>query len=353
MKKLWGIFFFASFAITAVRATEPEANANRDFDTFIYTLNLAPDSDAETVSALPTFELNQLAQREMSMARITVPELYAKFKKILDLIQPSLKKLYAAKQAILAGTFDREVRCLDVGCVAGFLIGGGIRISMGLVHTPLWTYPIFGIRMRFVGPFDPGLIAGFGVEVGAEKIRSSAENSDLRFFETVTGKAPPNKRSSDWFDAFGLGHYMSSSEEGHVAKGVTAGFGIARAQLDELRVQIPIKIPLYYFSYEKALRKKIQDFMQALYLFDFGRAELLAAEFNIQSERTLTQLKKRGLRDIDANVEVPEHPLSSPGMLFHPRTVQHYAPKELTPPNLTILDCEKAAKGSGLLGFKL
>lgn len=351
MQNILGLFLLFFIMHTASANSTPEATITKDLATFLYTLNVTSDSNPSSLDDVTEISnLQRLAQREMSVAGMTTQELYARFQQILNSIQPSLKKLYSAKRAIQAGTFDREARCFDLGCAIGLCYGVGIRLSAGLVHTPKWSYPTFGIRIRFIRDRSKEGMVGAVAEVGAETSRLSAEISDFSFFETVRGDSIENNR----IRTLGLGHYLSTSNDGRIARGLTVGLGLSDSTLNELRVQLPLKVPLYYFNYEKPLLKLLNNLMHSLYFFDFEKAELLAADFNIQSNRALANLYSRGLRKPDGYPDLPEHPLASPGVLFHPRTLQRYAPKELIPPNLAPLDCEKAAqkKGPGLLGFK-
>lgn len=357
MKTLLGTLFLASLAPLTATAAEPDSRAERDFATFMYTLNLAPGSDAEKFSEPLPSRLYQLAQREMSAEGTTAPELYAKFQQVLDRIQPSLKKLYAANQAILGGQFNREVRCLELSATAGFCVGASLTLSIGLVHVPHWSYPTFGFRLRRMRSGIPDEIMGMGhvilglfTEIGMAASRRSPDQSDFKNFEVEN-----SNRFSSEIAALAAGGYRADYSNGKKSRGLAFGLGFGSSYVTGIQAETPLKIPLYYFNYEKPLLKTLHSFVQALYIFDFESAEVLAQEFTTKTELALKKLQNRGLilSQESTQATFPEHPLHSPGRLFHPRTVLRYAPKELIPANLVILDCEKAAsqKGPSLLGL--
>lgn len=353
MKYGMSLLIFIIF-MQSLRAEPVETVANNDLKIFLSSLALEENSLSDPDET--TSNLHHLAEREMLSSQLTATQLYDKVNAVLAQITPTLQKIYQAKLLLREGQFSREVRCFEVGCDAGILaVGFGFRISLGLVHTPRWSYPTFGFRIRYLltdqDIFNRDWATfGAGMVMGIERDHRNGDDSDFTFFKVVQG----NISSENIMKAGGVGLYQARADDGKKAQGLALGVGYIREKLFEQRLELPIPVPVYHFAYEAEILKALKAVVDALYFFDFETVAYRVNEFNRRSERILKKLQRRGLDLSGAPPLFPEHPLASPGMLFHPRALLRYAPKELIPQNLAPLDCEKAAqrKGPGLLGFK-
>ncbi|MBP7844926.1 MAG: hypothetical protein KA116_08925 [Proteobacteria bacterium] len=303
-----------------------------DFHAFKYSLGLQKfEASAASDSTSP---LNKMAIREMIARGWTEQELYDRYVQLLEKLKAPLTKVLLIQQALQREEFGSNAQSFEVGLVGGFaFFGFSMRVGLGRIRTPAKSFPVFSFRAM---PQTSGLTFGAALQVGVSK-EAKNQNELWAIAEGDVNQDTSSNRS------FGLvaGKYEVNLEQKHQSQGMLLGLIGAenRASMMTLRLVLPW---LYYkYPFSRIIGTKMTELLMALYSFDFSLSELKIKEFE---NLVLLQEKKmleRGLEaaSLSGSIDFTEHPFSSPGALFHLKTVAKNAP-QLLGEEMRALVCE-------------
>ncbi len=326
--KVISIFLFGFlFAFNALCASEIQAS--RDFQSFLYTLGLREIDTSE--SLIEDSALRQNALSEMAASGMNAVELYQKIQSILARVERPLRVVSTLRSQIIKGDFNTKTQCIELGACVGYLLGMSLRLSVGLVKSPRFTFPIISGKIQTVtGSFGKGIALGALLELG--KSERTFEASAPLFLETDTEKTSAGS-------AFVLGEYERSTQN-EKGSGFLIGLGFWRGTKILRGFNLKIPIPLYWNNFEAGIVKDLVEISKALLTLDFAVAQRLVMDFENKVVALEAKMAKRGLVILPVYVkseninldELPEdHPLKSPGKLFNPRVVLRIAPEVLAP----------------------
>jgi hypothetical protein len=305
-----------------------DSKIDPDYSAFLYTFGL--NDKGEATSGDASWPLQQFATRELLATRQTPRELYEKFAGFLNTLNPALKKVFNIQGKLQRGEYSSQVKCFEVGICGGLLAGFSLRLQIGLKRSPLFSYPVIGLKSLFHS-FRDGRggrgAGGIGVEFGTSYTTWSDSNESI----VSTGTEHNFTDGSSKGAAFLVGNYENDTPKSG-SSGTIFGLFINannRSNISNFRLQLPI--PIYRKSFETPVGKRLIAILEALYSFDFEKASILIQEFNNFIIKLESDFATRGLKLGDAsslNIG-KDHPLASPGTLFNPRTVLRYAPMML------------------------
>ncbi len=209
-------------------------------------------------------------------------------------------------------------------------MGFSLRLQLGLKKSPLFTYPVIGLKSLFHS-FRDGRggrgAGGIGVEFGTSYTTwDDSDNSILK-----SGTEHNLLDGSSKGAAFLIGNYENDTTKSG-SSGTVLGFFVNannRSNISNLRLQVPI--PIYRKSFETPVGNRLIAILEALYSFDFEKASILIEEFKNFVVKLESDFASRGMQmgDVSSLNIGKDHPLASPGTLFNPRTVLRYAPMML------------------------
>lgn len=333
-------FFFILVWVMPAFSTDQPIQNDSDYKAFLVILNLSDTGPRLREGDDSQSMLSRLATREL-LTGLTPKMLYEKVAASLKVLEPQLKKLFALQRQINVGASQPAMKCLEVGLCVGFIWALGIRLSLGVIRTPRFTYPVFGFKFRFLTRSSSGDEPTFAiaVELGAET-KANANTDSLSFVEHDR-RAEDLDRSG----AFVLGKYSSEISPQHSSKGLLVGFAYDTSYVNHAGIRMPIKIPIYRFNFEKKLDAILISMMRALQTFDFQGYAALLEKFKLEVEIVNRKIVERGFvpanEDNEGDVFLEAHPLASPGNLFHPQTLIRYS-RDLAPEFLQIEGCDSA-----------
>jgi hypothetical protein len=332
---------FYAFSADAPANTKAQV----DFANFSTVMNLSEDGvrfESEASNSI----LARLAARELMTSGMTPKELYAKIETLLHALKPHLEKIMALQKAVNLDADRPILKCVEFGLCFGLFYGMGIRFSFGVIRTPRMSYPVVGAKIRFLNSSNRGeeFAGGLALELGAEHKYDA--NTDLLSFVEFDSSSIDGEVSN----AILAGKYKSTvaNDGTHASKGMLIGLFRDQSKVNHVGFRFPIKIPIYVYRFEKDLDSLLLKMMRALQTFDFESYAALFEKLKITISKVERKLRDRGLAStpgMDKDTLMSEHPMSSPGMLFHPRTLLRYAP-DLTPGYMKLEGCDDALLGN-------
>lgn len=332
-----------------------DSNEERDFEAFKYVLGLNEGlADA-------TSSLNQLALRELSLNGRDPKALYDRVATYVEKLAAPLKDLLLIQGKLERRDYRATSDCLEFGACLGFIIGSlDLKFTVGLSHTPLYSFPIIGMKLSVVEAYSPNQLSlGVAAGVGVEKYTSPDSDLPLLTKSTITHSHvagmseedskiaysnAQNEKGSAQAGSLGLGIYKYDLKGIELSRGFMAGlFLMDSANSHNMTLKVPLKIPVYYFFYKSDLEKQLLSIIRSFHRFDFATLDIQIDKFRNTVERIKKKFAKRGLVIDSSEIQSQAllGPLSSVANLFHPVTLQRNSPK-LLPESLRIDSCEES-----------
>jgi hypothetical protein len=312
------LLFGFLFAFNALCAGEIQDS--RDFQSFLYTLGLKDIESSEDST------LRQNALSEMAASGLSAEELYKKIQGILARLERPLRIVSTLRSQIIKGDFKTKTQCLEIGACVGYLFGLSVRLSVGLVKSPRFTFPIISGKIQTAkSGSGRGIALGALLELG--KSERTDETGGPLFLESESEKTSVGS-------AFIMGEYERNSQN-EKGDGFLMGLGFWRGTRVWNGINLKIPIPFYWNNFEAGIVKDLVEISKALLSLDFAVAQRLVMDFENKVVALEAKMAKRGLVILPVYVkneninldELPEdHPLKSPGKLFNPRVVLRLAP---------------------------
>lgn len=307
---------------------QADSRIDPDYSTFLYTFGL--NENGEATSAEGAWPLQQFAVRELLATRQTPRELYDKFAGFLNSLNPALKKIFAMQGRLQRGEFSTQVKCFEIGICGGLLVGFSLRLQIGIKKTPLFNYPVIGLRTLFHSFRDArgGRGAGgVGLELGTSYTVWEDSNNEILHSSLERNINDGSSKAASLL----FGNYENETSKSRSSGSIIGLFVNVnnRSQISNISLKMPI--PIYRKSFETPVGNRLTAILESLYNFDFEKASILIQEFNNFVIKLESDFESRGMKMSDSsslNIG-KDHPLASPGTLFNPRTVLRYAPMML------------------------
>lgn len=336
------LVFFAQLSFSA-EPQNPPVRMDADFSTFLYALGLSENGSTPAPETGSGWSLQYAARREVLATGQTPQQLYVKFQSYLSRVHPALQKLLLIHQRIQRREFNESVKCVEFGVCLGLFAGFSLRFSLGVKRSPLFSWPVLGIKTHFhpvTGNADVlrTFIFGAGLQLGtSDLVNNPNESSSLRRTDFS------DQDEAETGGALVGGYYKSTTPQ-QKNSGAFLGLLVQSTKARIATLQIPIPIPAYRMSFEEPVSKHVLRIILALYNFDFELADARIAALNNLAIRLEKKFAQRGLsltQDEALPVLAESNPLYKPGALFNPPTILRYAPA-LLPEAMRSEGCEMA-----------